>query len=272
MSAIDWRVGALMIRRLGLAAATRNTVALLRSSGVAQLRLRGAGAIAVRRWTADFDAFDEVFLCRIYADDFAQLFGRERPPEDVATVLDVGAHIGCSARFFADRYPRAQICAVEPEPGNLALLRQNVAGYDRIVVVDGALWSEPVELTLSGTADATTGWQVGAGETTGTVRGLTVAQVLDEVGWDHVDVMKIDIEGAERAVFEDGDLDWLEHVDLIMIELHDWKAPGASRAFHAAVAPNFQEFVLDGVVGAIRGPSGDDAGDPGRARRTSLVS
>lgn len=252
MRGIDGRVGALMVRRLGLGAAVANAIALQRGSGVARLRLRDGSSVAVRRSAADFDAFDEVFLCEIYADDFVHLFGRARPLESVETVLDVGAHIGCAARYFAGRYPEARICAVEPEPGNVAMLRENVAGHDRIVVVEGALWSEPAELSMSGAYAASTGWQVGPAGTSGTATGLTVRQVLDEVGWDHVDVMKIDIEGAERAVFGGGDLTWLDMVDLILIELHDWKAPGASRAFHAAVAPEFEEFVLDGVVGAVR--------------------
>lgn len=252
MSGIDVRVEALMARRLGIGAAIANTFALQRGSGTARLRLGNGGSVAVRRSTADFEAFDEVFLGQIYADDFIQLFDRGRPRESVRTVLDVGAHVGCSARYFADRYPQARICAVEPEPGNVAMLRQNVKGHDRIVVVEGALWSESTELSISGAPGASTGWQVDDGAESGTVRGLTVDDVLREVGWDHVDVMKIDIEGAERAVFEDGDLGWLDAVDLIFIELHDWKAPGASRAFHAAVASDFEEFVLDGVVGAVR--------------------
>ena len=45
-----------------------------------------------------------------------------------------------------------------------------------------------------------------------------MAAILEASGFDVVDLVKIDIEGAERAVFRQ--VDWLERVRALAIEFH----------------------------------------------------
>ena len=52
-------------------------------------------------------------------------------------------------------------------------------------------------------------------------RAYTVDEILDESGFDRIDILKIDIEGAEKEVFE-GDVGrWISRVNLLVLELHD---------------------------------------------------
>ncbi|HEU5171300.1 MAG TPA: FkbM family methyltransferase, partial [Gemmatimonadales bacterium] len=51
----------------------------------------------------------------------------------------------------------------------------------------------------------------------------------------HVDILKLDIEGAEREVFSEGSAEWIEKVGLIIVELHDHLRPGCRAALDAAV-------------------------------------
>jgi hypothetical protein len=56
-------------------------------------------------------------------------------------------------------------------------------------------------------------------------RGLDVAAIsmptlLDKLQWDHIDLLKIDIEGHERVLFS-GECAWLQKVETICIECHD---------------------------------------------------
>ena len=46
-----------------------------------------------------------------------------------------------------------------------------------------------------------------------------MTDVLTAEGVNHVDVMKVDIEGAEKMLLT-GSPDWLQKVDLMLIELH----------------------------------------------------
>jgi hypothetical protein len=56
--------------------------------------------------------------------------------------------------------------------------------------------------------------------------------LMREVGIETVDILKVDIEGAERDVFST--CDWMDKVKLLAIELHDRVRPGCSDAVNAA--------------------------------------
>jgi hypothetical protein len=69
------------------------------------------------------------------------------------------------------------------------------------------------------------------GEILHEVRGMTVDTIMKEEGIEHIDILKIDIEGAEREVFGDTS-SWIGKVDALIIELHDRMKPGCSRSFY----------------------------------------
>jgi hypothetical protein len=48
---------------------------------------------------------------------------------------------------------------------------------------------------------------------------ISMATLLDTHGITTVDLLKIDIEGGEQALF-DGDIDWLSRVRAIIVEFH----------------------------------------------------
>lgn len=72
-----------------------------------------------------------------------------------------------------------------------------------------------------------------ANATHGSVLAITVPDLLAEHDIEYVDVFKIDIEGAEKELFE-GDTGWLDRVGAVAIELHDRFKPGCADAFGAA--------------------------------------
>ena len=48
-------------------------------------------------------------------------------------------------------------------------------------------------------------------------------------GADTIDLLKLDIEGAEEALFSHDDLSWLDHVRVVTIEVHGPEAESAVR-------------------------------------------
>ena len=56
---------------------------------------------------------------------------------------------------------------------------------------------------------------------------MTMHTLMAEMNLDSIDLLKVDIEGAEKEVFED--CDWMQRVDCLIIELHDRLKPGAAR-------------------------------------------
>ena len=53
-----------------------------------------------------------------------------------------------------------------------------------------------------------------------TVPARTAASILEEIGWDSVDLIKMDIEGAEVQVLDSLGPDILDHVKQVAIEFH----------------------------------------------------
>jgi len=69
-----------------------------------------------------------------------------------------------------------------------------------------------------------------------TIKGITVEEILRESGFDHIDILKIDIEGSEKELFSNNYESWLDKVQVIIIELHNRIKPGCGDAFYSAIS------------------------------------
>jgi hypothetical protein len=58
-------------------------------------------------------------------------------------------------------------------------------------------------------------------------------ELLERLG-GQIDLLKLDVEGAERELFSQNP-DWLNNVSAIFIELHDPFVPGCAQAFYSAL-------------------------------------
>ncbi len=142
-------------------------------------------------------------------------------------ILDGGANCGLSTVFFANRYPRSKIVAVEPDTNNFELLIRNVDGIPNIVPVNAAIWSEDSYATeVSGTQDT---WSFQFREaprgTSGGVTALSIHTLAAQTQLDNFDIVKLDIEGAEKALLE-SNYSWLSSAKVLIIEVHERYAPG----------------------------------------------
>jgi FkbM family methyltransferase len=72
--------------------------------------------------------YKDIFLDRIYLQE-----GIELPPDPV--VIDAGANIGLFTLFVLEVCPSARICAIEPAPRTVEILRRNTAAYGAAVTV-----------------------------------------------------------------------------------------------------------------------------------------
>jgi FkbM family methyltransferase len=184
--------------------------------------------LVLRAQGSDPDVFRQVVVQRELEFPIAQA---------PRTILDAGANIGISVRVFAERWPDASIVAIELEAENAALLRRNCAAYEKVTVLQGGLWSGKGWLHLADSAAGASTFsaveQVSGGD--GAIPSFGVADLLDDAGWETVDLLKLDIEGGEIAVFRAADR-WLHRCRRIVVELHDRFAPGCTDAVHAVLS------------------------------------
>jgi len=140
----------------------------------------------------------------------------------VARVLDLGANVGVSVEVFRRRCPLARIVAVELEPRNAELCRRNHAADPLVSVVTGAVWSARGRVGVKDVHDGEWAYRAQAAEGEATVPALTYAELLAAHDLPSVDVMKMDIEGAEADVLEASWADIFRTTAVSIIEIHDW--------------------------------------------------
>jgi FkbM family methyltransferase len=160
---------------------------------------------------------------------------------DPKVIVDAGANVGLASIFFANRFPDARIFAIEPENSNFELLLKNVAPYKNIVPIHAALWNENKYISLvdpglgnSGfmTQDGTVG-TTSFGQQLHLTKAMTIDQIMKDWSIDRIDILKVDIEGAELEVFSDTS-SWIESVDSLIVELHERMRPGCKKSFSDA--------------------------------------
>jgi FkbM family methyltransferase len=115
------------------------------------------------------------------------------------TLLDVGAHIGTYALPAAALGCR--VLAVEGSARNVELLEaaRNANAFDQVTVVHAAASDRAGRLTFTpwGPHGHVTAPVEGAHMPRSEVRAVAIDDLLAELGWEHVDFVKIDIEGWE---------------------------------------------------------------------------
>jgi FkbM family methyltransferase len=174
--------------------------------------LRSLGpSVRLRSHTSDISVLKELLMGGAY----------EPLPADPAvdTVVDLGANIGLSYRWLSSRYPEARVLCVEPDPGNLDVLRVNarratvvaacVGGHERKVKLTGGAGEWGFRMTLADDPRAHTG----------EIDVVTMDRLLAESGIERIGVLKCDIEGAEAELFEDC-RSWIARVDAMSVECH----------------------------------------------------
>jgi FkbM family methyltransferase len=158
------------------------------------------------------ETFAEIFIRRDY--DFVA-----RTPQPL--VIDAGANLGLATLFFKRRYPQACVLAFEPEPATFAALERNIQenGLDDVTAFPYALAAEDGDVRLTGAPGGLgTTTLVGDDELADlVVEARRLSSFIDEP----VDMLKLDVEGAEYAVLEDlASTSRLSLIREMMVEYH----------------------------------------------------
>ncbi|HWH85106.1 MAG TPA: FkbM family methyltransferase [Burkholderiaceae bacterium] len=184
--------------------------------------------IFMRVPSSDVDVYEQVFLDTEYRFDVKQ---------DPRVIIDAGANIGLASIYFANRFPAARIYAIECEASNFRLLERNAAQYPNIVPIHAALWDQDGEIEIVDPGLGEWGFMTATknegSRASALVRSMTMASVMREYRIDHVDILKIDIEGAELEVLT-ASAEWIDRVDTVIAELHDRLKAGCERSFASA--------------------------------------
>ena len=195
------------------------------SSAPQRVRVRSWGGRAVQLRPGSMDA---VTLWDVLHNRF------HLPPEPLVchTIVSLGANAGYATTDFACRYPQARIVAVEMDRDNALLCEQNTEfARERVTVVNAAIWSTDGSVHYGGKdvhdlRISSLGKDAGAPAAPDArrARAICIPTLFAEYHVEHVDFLKMDIEGAEAAVFA-SNTEWLQKVRAILVEVHPPATP-----------------------------------------------
>jgi len=174
------------------------------------IRVRGDVLLTYRLNRGDLQSLREVWMDEHY---------RLPPNVRTDTLVDLGASIGMTSVWFAKNYRCRHVLAVEPSAANARVARQNLR-QNRITadVIQAAVGPSDGVTRFTAHEHSNLGRTfTEVGVEVGMVSMESVLQRLGEA--KRLDVLKIDIEGAEEALLS-GDIRWLEHVGCIIAEFH----------------------------------------------------
>lgn len=139
---------------------------------------------------------------------------------DKPYIIDCGANIGVSVIYFKKHFPKAEIVAFEPDPVIFDILSSNLkqAKFEGVTLVNKAIWNAESEITFYAEGgDA--GRIAQQMDKTNLVKVPTISlrPYMDR----EIDLLKIDIEGAELVVLDDI-ADVLYNVKNIFVEYHSF--------------------------------------------------
>jgi len=179
--------------------------------------------------TTDFDTYEHVFVLKEY--DFPI-------PFEPNIIIDGGANIGMSALYFARRFPKSKIIAIEPDSKNCALLKHNTRDFTNVETMQAGLWSTSGHLRIRDISADANAFQVEWTEaaTSDSLKAISLGELLQKSESKTLDIVKLDIEGAEKEIFRSGYEAWLPQTKLLIVELHDRMTPGCSKALFEAMS------------------------------------
>lgn len=149
----------------------------------------------------------------IFADESYKFLNDSSDP----IIYDCGANIGISCIYFSSKYPSAKIKAFEADSTIAKILNENLLRNNirNVEVIDKAVWinNDGVEMSLEG-AD---GASIFSNTNPVKIPSVRLKDMIEKE--TKIDMLKIDIEGAEYEVLKDCSSS-LDKVNNIFIEFH----------------------------------------------------
>lgn len=180
------------------------------------------GAIDLAGYRVEYK--DLLTLCPQWEEIFIRETLQFRARNPKPRILDCGANVGLASLYFKKLYPAARITAYEADPEICTLLAKNLSvnGAADVEVVNAAVWTEEgsVDFLCEGGADSGSVSEL-PGSLPGPTRRVAAVRLKDVLSRGPLDLLKLDVEGAEERVLADCGKA-LESVEALILDLHEF--------------------------------------------------
>ncbi|KAF2081180.1 FkbM family methyltransferase [Flavobacterium sharifuzzamanii] len=178
--------------------------------------------------SSDFDVFHQVMeeqeylpVVNLYKEYFHDAQGYD------LNIIDLGSNIGLTSVFFTEHFQRGRIVLVEPNLENFEVLSFNLKEKENFEFfkIMGAVWSSNSKVKIVSDFRDKADWAFRVEESNdlNSIQAYTINDLATKNNFEHIDILKIDIEGAEKQIFNTlvSDLEFLKKTKCIAIEIHD---------------------------------------------------
>ena len=179
------------------------------------------GMIRMAQYTVRYS--DLPSFCPQWQDIFVNNALAYQTENPAPRILDCGANIGLASLYFKRRYPAAKITAFEADPAIAAMLADNLranAACD-VDVEAAAVWTSDGDVMFQSEGADSGALASLAGDLEGRPMQIRAVRLARWLGAERVDLLKLDIEGAEAAVLEDC-REHLGNVEALLLEIHEF--------------------------------------------------
>jgi FkbM family methyltransferase len=171
----------------------------------------------------DLQYSDLLSFCPQWEDIFVKHTLAFDSPTASPRILDCGANVGLASLYFHRRYPQARITAYEADPALYKMLRSNLDanGAGAVDAHHAAVWTEAG--TLSFQCEGSDSGMIGSlpGAVHGRATEVPSVRLRDLLEAESIDLLKLDIEGAEDLVLADCE-PALHRVKALVMDLHEF--------------------------------------------------
>lgn len=177
----------------------------------------------LQRKSSDTRVFEQIIADEEYAP-IVEVFKEKN--SSISTFIDAGANVGLTSAYIQSFYPDVKTICLEPSSSTMTRLKRNLKlnGINAKCYEKG-LWSSEGTLYADRSFRDKQDWSFrltnvhNGGEK---IEVTTISTILRENEIETIDLLKVDVEGAEKEIFEDTKIDeWLKKVKVIAIEIHD---------------------------------------------------
>lgn len=132
-------------------------------------------------------------------------------------IVDLGAHVGFTSIYYSLIYESAIIFSIEASKKNYEFLSYNTKSFENIYTLQKVIYSKEGYVKFN--EDNVFSYNNKINDSGKPTECITMNALMKYFEIEKIDLLKIDIEGAEAEILNTNN-NWLNKVDNIIIELH----------------------------------------------------
>lgn len=213
-----------------------------RGNRLPPLQIRRAGIVLKHGPSDDaWSLFREIFVERCYT----------RPefytPKPSDTVIDCGANVGFFALYLESVAPGIRVHCFEPSTSNRSRLSINISEnlLENLITVHPVAVMDRegvLELTQAPQAGSTSAFDASLNGSKESVRSISLDQAIAMTGAQKIDLLKIDVEGAEIEILEGASAECWQKIQRVVLEYHEAIRPGCLERVRSVLSKRYSRI------------------------------